>query len=134
MPDEVRRSEDGGTEIWWDRAVETTTKLEHNRPDVVVVDRVRKRWVIVDFSVPWDKNVWGRENEKVEKYSPLAREVRRVHGVQTRVVPIVVGALGVVTTRLGGYLKELGIPDIVGGFQTSAIVGTANILRKTLNI
>ena len=36
---------------------ETTQKMEHNRPDVVVVDRVNKLWVIVDFSVPWDKNV-----------------------------------------------------------------------------
>ena len=54
-------------------------------------------------------------------------------GVATRVIPIVVGALGVVTNRLGRYLKELGIPDVLGGLQTSAIVGTANILRKTLN-
>ena len=134
VPDEVRRSEDGKIEIWWDRAVETTKELEHNRPDVVVVDKVGKRWVLVDFSVPWDKNVWERENEKVRKYSPLALEVRRVHGVETRVVPIVVGALGAVTNRLGGYLKELGIPDVLGGLQTSAVVGTVNILRKTLNI
>ena len=134
VPDEVRRSEEGNVEIWWDRAVETTKQLEHNRPDVVVVDRVGKRWVFVDFSVPWDKNVWVKENDKVGKYSPLALEVRRMHGVDTRVVPIVVGSLGVVSNRLGGYLKELGIPDVLGGLQTSAIIGTANILRKTLNI
>ena len=88
----------------------------------------------MDFAVPWDKNVWVRENDKVGKYSPLALEVRRMHGVNTRVVPIVVGSLGVVSNRLGGYLKELGIPDVLGGLQTSAIVGTANIIRKTLNI
>ena len=28
-------------------------KMEHNRPDVVIVDRVKKMWIIVDFSVPW---------------------------------------------------------------------------------
>ena len=54
--------------------------------------------------------------------------------MKTKVVPIVVGSLGVVSNRLGGYLKELGIPDVLGGLQTSAIVGTANIIRKTLNI
>ena len=133
VPDEVRSREDGKVEIWWDRSVETTNKLEHNRPDVVVVDRVRKKWVIVDFAVPWDKNVWSRENEKIGKYAPLALEVRRLYGVATQVIPVVVGALGVVSRRLGGYLKELGIPDVLGGLQTSAIVGTANILRKTLN-
>ena len=80
VPDMVRTSEDGATEIWWDRTVETTTKMEHNRPDVVVLDRVGKRWDLVDFSVPWDRNVWRKENEKMEKYGPLAREVKRVHG------------------------------------------------------
>ena len=84
--------------------------------------------------VPWDKNVWVKENEKVEKYFPLARDVCRVHVVETRVVPIVVGALAVVTTKLVGYLKELGISNVVGGLQTSTIVGAANILRKTINI
>lgn len=38
-----------------DRKLETTKNLEHNHPDVVVVDRVGKRWVSVDFTVPWGK-------------------------------------------------------------------------------
>ena len=129
----MRRSADGRIEISWGRTVETTREMEHNCPDVVVVDRVGKRWVFIDFSVPWDKNVWERENDKVGRYSPLALEVRRMHGVGTKVVPIVVGALGVVTNRLGGYLKELGIPDVLVGLQTSAVFGSVNILRKILN-
>ena len=36
-----------------------------------------------------------KENDKVGKQSPLALEVRRMHGVDTRVVPVVVGSLGV---------------------------------------
>ena len=101
---------------------------------MVVVGRVGKRWVFVDFSVPWDKNVWMRENDEVGNCSLLALEVRRMHGVDTRVIPILVGSLRVVSNRLGGYLKELGIPDVLSGLQTSAIIGTVNILRKTLNI
>ena len=31
-------SEDGNVEIWCDRSIETTQKMEHNRPDVTVVD------------------------------------------------------------------------------------------------
>ena len=26
----------GDTEIWWDHAISTTTKIPHNRPDVVI--------------------------------------------------------------------------------------------------
>ena len=56
-----------------------------------------------------------------------------MYGVRTIVVPVVVGALGVVTNRLETFLDKLGISKVLGGLQTSSIVGTVNILRKTLN-
>ena len=116
------------------RVSQRQKRMEHNRPDVVVVDRAKKHWVIVDFAVPWDANILRKEDEKITKYSPLASEVRRMHGVTTRIVPIVVGAMGVVSRRLPGYLKALEIPDVLGGIQTSAIVGTTIILRKVLSL
>ena len=134
VPDKVRKSDDENYEIWWDRNVETRQQVEHNCPDVVVVDRVGKRWLIVDFAVPSDRNVTKTEDEKVGKYAPLAHEIRKLYSVSTSVIPIVVGSLGVVTVRLEKSLKELEIGDIVGGLQTSAIIGTANILRKVLNL
>ena len=88
-------------------------KKEHNRPD---------------------KNVVRKEEEKIAKYSPLALEVRRMHGVSTKIIPIVVGTLCVVTKNLFGYLNDLQVPDVLGGLQTSAIIGTTIILRKVLSI
>lgn len=134
VPDKVRKSEDGKVEIWWDRSVETTQQVESNRPDVVVVDHGRKRWLIVDFSVPSDRNVTAKEEEKISKYSALAYQIRKLHRVSTSIIPIVVGSLGVVTKRLEKGLCELGVPDVLGGLQTSAIIGTTNILRKVLNL
>ena len=88
----------------------------------------------MDFAVPWDKNVVAKEEEKFTKYSPLAREVRNLYRVRTRVVPLVVGCLGVVSGRLAGWLKELGVPDVLGGMQTSAVIGTTLILQKVLSL
>ena len=133
-PDEIRVSGDRKIEIWWDRSVETTRKMEHNRPDVTVVDHASKVWTFVDFSVPWDKNVRVKEDEKITNYSPLAQQVRKLHRVSTKIVPVVVGCLGIVTDRLTGYLDDLGIPDVLGGLQTSALIGTSLILRKVLNL
>jgi len=76
----------------------------------------------------------AKEEEKFLKYSPLAHQVCRLHRVSTSVVPVVVGCLGVVTKRLEKGEKELGIPDVLGGLQTSAIIGTTNILRKVLSL
>ena len=134
VPEEVRVSEDGCFEIWWDKSVVTTQKMEHNRPNVVVIDRVNKLWVIVDFSVPWDQNVESKEDEKVLNYSPLAKEIRKMHRVSTKIFPVVVGALGVVSSRLAGHLKDLKVLDILGGLQTSAIIGTTIILEKVLGL
>ena len=72
---------------------------EHNRPDVVVIDKKAKHWTLIDFSVPLDQNVLKKEEEKVLHYTPLAYEVRKLHKVTTRIVPLVVGALGVVTSN-----------------------------------
>jgi len=134
VPDTVRRSKDGQFEIWWDRPIETTVKLDHNRPDLVIINRQDNEWTIIEFSVPWDKNVQLKEEEKVSKYIPLAKEIHKVHRVSTKIVPIVLGSLGTVTTRLQNSLKELEMEKILGSLQTSVLIGTHNILRKVMNM
>ena len=133
VPDTVRRRKEGQVEIWWDRPIETTVKLDHNRPDLVIINRQDNKWPIIQFSVPWDKNVLLKEEEKVSKYIPLAKEIRKVHKVSTKIIPIILGSLGTVTTKLKGSLNELGLGQILGGLQTSVLIGTHNILRKVIN-
>ena len=77
VPETVRKREDGKVEIWWDRPIETTIKLDHNRPDVVVINREDNEWTIVEFSVPWDKNVLLKEEEKTSKYTRWQRKSAR---------------------------------------------------------
>ena len=93
--------------FWWDRSVDTTQNMGHIRPDVVVVDRRNKEWIIVDFSVPLDRNVESKEDEKISNYSPLGKEIIKMQRVSSMIVPVVVGSLGVVSKRLPGYLKDL---------------------------
>ena len=132
VPDTVQRSEDGQFEIWWDRPIETTIKLENNRPDVIVINRQDKEWTIVEFSVPWDKNVLLKEEEDIQRYILLAKEIRKAHGVSTKIVPIVLGSLGTVTNQLKANLAVLVVERILA-LQTSVLKGTHNILRKVMN-
>ena len=129
----VRKSEDGLVEIWWDRPVAATKQLDHNRPDVVVIDKRDNDGVIVDFSVPIDVNVAKVEVEKVDRYDPLRVELERMYGVKMEVIAVVVGALGTVTKKLETAMVDLGIPDVIGGLQISALVGTAAIMRRVLS-
>ena len=53
----------------------------------------------MDLSVPLDKIVVKKDDEKVEKYLQLAQEFRKMHKVNTELIPIVIGALGTVPKR-----------------------------------
>ena len=48
---------------------------------------------IIDLAVPGDARVELKEKEKIDKYQDLAKELRKLWKVKTRVVPIVIGAL-----------------------------------------
>ena len=132
-PDPVRRRKDGLTEVWWDQTISTPTNSGHNRPDMMVINRESKRWFMVDFAVPFDANVAKKEKEKLDNYKILAAEFGRMNGVKVEIVPLVVGALGVVSKDLVKWLKRLDVGDIVGELQTAAVIGTVAILRKVLD-
>ena len=73
-----------------------------------------------------------KEDEKVEKYQDLAREVRKIWGVRTKV--IVVGALETIPLRLKENLRAIGVDTSIELIQRSALLGSARILRKVLEM
>ena len=98
----------------------------------MIIDKRDKSCQIIDVAIPEGNGVREKEDEKVEKYQDLAREVRKMWGVRTKVIPVVVGALGSIPLRLNDNLRaiEVGIP--VGLIQRCALLGSARILRKVL--
>ena len=134
LPSSVSKSKDGLYEIFWNRKILVGRGIQYNKPDVVLVDKVAKKWTIIDFCVPWDGNVKAREDEKLVKYSTLSTEIQTTYRVQTESIPIVIGALGTVPKRLSGFLKSLGVPDIIGCMQTCALLGSQRILKNVLSI
>ena len=73
-----------------------------------------------------------KEEEKVDKYQDLAREISRLWGMSTTVVPIIIGALGMITDRIISFLAMLGVTLSFETIQKSALLGTVHILRKVL--
>ena len=53
---------------------------------------------------------------------------------RTKVVPVVVGALGLVSKKLAAYLEQLGIKDRTRTMQKSALLGSVHILIKVLEV
>ena len=50
------------------------------------------------------------------------------------VVPVVIGALGSVTKDFERWIRKLGIAYNIGVMQKTALLGTARILRKVLEL
>ena len=122
VPEKVKETDH--VKILWDFNIQTDHVIEHRRLDVVVLD----------IAVPGDSRVEAKENEKVQKYQDLARELRKLWQFKVKVVPVVVGALGTIPKALEKHLKEIGTSVRVKLLQKAALLGTARILRKTLEI
>ena len=135
-PEKTSRSEDGNVIIHWDVPWSTPAKAKvyYYRPDVVVENIKEKFWTIIDFSIPLDHNIVTKQAWKAEKYHKLAQFFRTEHGVRTTIIPVVVGAFGSIPVKLPVYLNELGIPDVVGGLQKTALLGTQRILKNVLSL
>ena len=73
-----------------------------------------------------------KEEEKIEKYQDLAREVGKMWKLKAKVLPVVMGALGTVPRRLESFLSCLGVNTPVELIQKTTPLGTARILRKVL--
>ena len=100
----------------------------------MLLDKTKKMCHLIDIAVPGDIRVASKEMEKIEKYQDLARELRKIWQVKVKVVPVVVGALGTIPKALGKHLDEIGTNVRVDLLQKAALLGTARILRKTLEI
>ena len=88
--------------------------------------------MIIDVAVPYDRNIVRVENRKVERYQDLALKVCKIYDADITLVPLVIAALDAVTKDFDNFQKYLGVPDIVGSTQMSALLEKAYILRKAL--
>ena len=77
---------------------------------------------LIDIAVPDDSRVEVKENEKVQKYQDLARELRKLWQVKVKVVPVVVGVLGTIPKALEKQLKEIETSVRVELLQKAALL------------
>ena len=95
--------------------------------------RKKQEIKIIDVAVPGDVRIWQKELEKIDKYKPLKDEIVRLWNMRrVTVIPIVVGALGLIITRFDKSVEEVEIEMRVEYVQKTALLGTARVLRLVL--
>jgi hypothetical protein len=86
---------------------------------------------IIDVNCPNDRNVRRNEIEKAVKYTELKIELERIGGIHFKVIPIVIGALGAISTKFTEFATLLDLhEDDIGKLQNFVIQATCHILRK----
>ena len=104
--------------------------IEARRPDIILVKWKVKECVIIEIAVPWDVRTKIKEEKKVDKYQDLAREISRLWGMSTKVVPIIIGDLGTIIDQLTLLLSMLGVTLSFDTTQKTVLLGTTHTLRK----
>ena len=95
--------------ILWDFSIQAAHVIEALRPDLFVVDKKERSCKKVDFAVPGDSRIEGKEKDKIEKYPNLRRELQKIWNVEVKIIPLVVGSLGTIPKQFGDRLKQIGI-------------------------
>ena len=67
-PEEVLES--GDCKILWDFPIQADKTLEHNQPDIIVIDKKSKKYLLIDPICPFDTSIKRKEGE-LTNYSDL---------------------------------------------------------------
>ena len=82
--------------ILWDMSIQTDREIKANRPDIVIKDKQEKSCLLIDMSIPTEKNTSVKVTENLSKYKDLGIEIERMWGTKTTTIPVVIGALGLI--------------------------------------
>ena len=125
-------------EIWWDIKIKTLLKLEHDRPDIVLWRKKELKCFILDICVCLDVNIDKNIKQKLDNYLPLAAELKRLYKeYDFEILPVVIGATGLVTKQMFDVFKVLGVRDVEDTIlqcQKRALLGTMKIVKSFMQM
>ena len=88
--------------------------------------------MLIDVVKSGDRNVIKKETEKILKYKDLTIEIQGMWNVKTKVIPVIIGATGIISKSFRKYVSNIPGKHEVKEVHKTAILGTAHILRKVL--
>ena len=115
--------------------IQCDNSIKHRKTDLVLIGKQQKTAMIIDVACPGDNRILAKEVDKIEIYDKLKDEILRLWKLKkVTVVPIIVGALGSVTTNFENWMEKIGIniETCTHSAQKTTLLGTARILRKML--
>ena len=86
------------------------------------------------MTIPTDRNISVKEFDKLSRYKDLQIEIERMWRLKKTVIPVIVGAIGMVKKGVLNHLKSIPGEPNLQEIQKIVLTSTSHILRKALSI
>ncbi len=70
-------TEEGDYKVYGDRTIRTDKEEIHNKPDIIVYNKMKKKVRLIDIAIPLSANMKNTYNEKKRKQCCQVLEVKR---------------------------------------------------------
>jgi hypothetical protein len=98
--------EEGDVTVLWNQAVHTDTEVTTLRGDIIIKNEKEKACTPIDVAIPADRNV-QKEAERKLRYNSLNIEIQRMWNLKCTIIPVIIGATGMVTKSLRNNLEAI---------------------------
>ncbi|CAF1317723.1 unnamed protein product [Rotaria magnacalcarata] len=146
--------ENDSTKLYWNEPVQTKAIIRHNKPDIIVFDKIKRTALIIEIAVSWFTGISRQKAIKENRYcvngnreddlalpypwgDNLQREMQTA-GWKVSFLPIIIGATGEVLSELKpSMMTMLGLTReqteyCIERMQRSAVLGTSRIIKNHL--
>jgi hypothetical protein len=90
--------------------------------------------MLLDVSIPGDRNVIQKEAEKILKYKDLTKEIQRMWNVKTRVIPVIIGATRTISKSFRKYVSTIPGNHDIRELQTNCHIGHCAHTSESANV
>jgi hypothetical protein len=128
--------ENDNYKLYFDRTVLTDIHIQHNRPDIIILNKQQKQAYLLVIAVPNSHNITQTYNTKINKYLELSVAMRNLWSLEKNsILPLIISATGIVPQSLFKNLKILDLGNtLVVEIQKGILLYSCHIVRKFLNI
>jgi hypothetical protein len=104
--------ENDNYKLYFDRTVLTDIHIQHNRPDIIILNKQQKQAYLLDIAVPNSHNITQTYNTKINKYLELSVAMRNLWCLEKNsILPFIISATGIVPQSLFKNLKILDLEN-----------------------
>jgi hypothetical protein len=92
--------------LYFDRTILTDIHINHNIPDIIILNKQQKQPYLLDIAVPNSHNITQTYDTKINKYLELSVAMRNLWCLEKKsILPLIISATGIERHSLFKNLK-----------------------------